>query len=97
MDTIIFPDSGAISAWVIKPRAKPWVIKTARTSNMRSRGISDLPALADVFCGHIAVFVVRLRYGNAQGCGRDEYDPDEQVFHFDAPYVSPLVLGMESS
>ncbi|WVH08869.1 MAG: hypothetical protein EoVTN8_148 [Fluviibacter phosphoraccumulans EoVTN8] len=51
-----------------------------------------------VLCySEVPVFVVRLRNRNAQCSGRDEYDPDEQVFHDDAPYVSPLVSGMETS
>jgi hypothetical protein len=51
-----------------------------------------------VLCSsEVPVFVVRLRYRNAQRSRRNEYDPDEQVFHDEAPYVSPLVSGMETS
>ena len=77
MYTIIFAVSGAVAAWAITPRANPWVIKTARISSMMSRGISGLTALAGLLDGHVAVFVVRLCHGNAEGCGRDENDPDE--------------------
>ena len=47
-----------------------------------------------VLCSsEVPVFVVRLRYRNAQRSGRDEYDPDEQVFHDEAPYVFTLDVG----
>lgn len=45
----------------------------------------------------IAIFITGLRHSYAEGCCRDEDNPNEEVFHFDAPYVSPLVSGMESS
>lgn len=71
----------------VTPRTKPSVTNTARPSMHSRRPMSGLSAMRRHLGGRSEFIGIRLRDRNAEGGGGNEDDPDEEVFHGNAPYV----------